>query len=195
MKHPLVIIGSILLLAWSADNCRRLHHHGKALEELEKEQARSERNKRLLEDYQKTKVVKPYPPELQDIFADYQSDRAAAYLRKAVSGIDCFLITKAVFIQGRHYREIVEKIVLVPELSPSDPSVYYEVGHRIPMETGWPFSRTRRAGGWVVMRKDGDSYRMTAQGRVRGLADIPEEFALRELRKLAAERRKSTRQP
>jgi hypothetical protein len=191
----LAIIAGIVLLAWSADNCRRLYHHGKALEILEEEQARSQKNKELMEEYEKVKVVPPYPPELRDLLSDYQSDRAVDYLRHAVSGIDCFLITQAVFVEGIHYREVVEKIVLSPELSPSDPSVYCEVGHRIPIETGWPFSGARQAGCWLSLRKNSETYRMTAHGRVLGLGDLPEEFALRELRKLAAEIQESSEKP
>lgn len=173
------------LLVWSVCNFIVFFRQAMTLDQLEKQETLIKRDAEILENYRNVKIAPDYPPELTAILADYQSERAAEVVRQRAETIDCILVTHPVELEGLVLHEITEKLVLTIDLPKNHPSHYYEVGHRIVPN---PFlSDTREVRRFVIPRRNGEGYRSVVNHRVRGFYDLPEEFVLAELRKIAEE--------
>ena len=182
MKRSPIPLLVLLLLTWSVANYLWFDAWNQRSEKLRKSVDAFESVESDFDEYSALKIAPPLPEELANSLAEFRSEKASDYLREAFADIDCVLVTKPVYEGGVLFREVTGKFVLVPNLSDVGPGRYYEVGHRIPVVE----PRPREVGFWVVLRHNGESFFPVTNGRIKGLAHIPEEFALRELRKMAA---------
>lgn len=182
MKRFLIPLLVLLLLSWSIANYLCFNARNQRSEKLRKSVDAIEFAESQFDEYGALKIAPPLPEELANSLAEFGSEKASGYLREAFADIDCVLVTKPVYEGDLLFREVTEKFVLVPNLSDVGPGRYYEVGHRIPVVE----PRPREVGFWMVLRHNSESFFPVTSGRIKGLAHIPEEFALRELRKMAA---------
>ena len=181
MNRKITILISGIFLLWTTFNLVAFLGQMTSVEKLEAQ----ETSLKAVEEYIHTKIAPCYPESLRSTLSQYDSQLASLYIREEIEDIHCILVTKPVYLDGFLLYEVTEKIVLTAQLSDYHSSINYEVGHRLnPI-----LPRPRQVAYLIAYQENGGRhYYPVIAHRVKGLAHLPENFVLQELRKIAMER-------